>query len=66
VKLEQLTIQGFRVFNEPRTILFNDRLTLISAPNSYGKNTGSDVMECCCCRRHGCHNPLLCYRVQVA
>jgi hypothetical protein len=45
VKIKSLTIQGFRGFNEERTIDFNDRLTIIYAPNSYGKTSVSEAME---------------------
>jgi predicted ATP-binding protein involved in virulence len=40
-----LTIAGFRGFNSERTIYFNDRLTLISAPNSHGKTSISEALE---------------------
>jgi hypothetical protein len=45
VKIKSLTVQGFRGFNEERTIDFNDRLTLIYAPNSYGKTSISEAFE---------------------
>jgi len=45
VKIKDITIQGFRGFNEERTIDFHDRLTLIYAPNSYGKTSISEAFE---------------------
>jgi len=45
VKIKAVTIQGFRGFNEKRTIAFDDSLTLIYAPNSYGKTSISEAFE---------------------
>jgi len=45
VKIKNITIQGFRGFNEERTIDFHDCLTLIHAPNSYGKTSISEAFE---------------------
>lgn len=45
MKIKSISIQGFRGFNEERTIDFNDRLTLIYAPNSYGKTSISEALE---------------------
>jgi len=45
VKIKNITIQGFRGFNEERTIDLDDRLTLIYAPNSYGKTSISEAFE---------------------
>jgi len=45
VKIKNITIQGFRGFNEERNIDFHDRLTLIYAPNSYGKTSISESFE---------------------
>jgi hypothetical protein len=45
VKIKCLTIQGFRGFNEERTINVNDRLTIIYAPNSCGKTSVSEALE---------------------
>jgi len=45
VRIKNITIQGFRGFNEERTIDFHDRLTLIQAPNSYGKTSISEAFE---------------------
>lgn len=45
MKIKSITIQGFRGFNEERTIGFHDRLTLIYAPNSYGKTSISEAFE---------------------
>jgi hypothetical protein len=45
VKIKNITIQGFRGFNEVRNIDFHDRLTLIYAPNSYGKTSISEAFE---------------------
>lgn len=45
MKIKNITIQGFRGFNEERNIDFHDRLTLIYAPNSYGKTSISEALE---------------------
>ncbi len=45
MKIESLTIQGFRGFNEKQTIEFHEHLTLIYAPNSYGKTSISEALE---------------------
>lgn len=45
MKIKALTVQGFRGFNSLRSIDFNDRLTLIYAPNSYGKTSISESFE---------------------
>ena len=45
MKIKNITIQGFRGFNEERNIDFHDRLTLIYAPNSYGKTSISEAFE---------------------
>ena len=45
MKIKSITIQGFRGFNEERTIDFHDRLTLICAHNSYGKTSISESLE---------------------
>ena len=45
MKIKNITIQGFRGFNESRTIDFHERLTLIYAPNSYGKTSISEAFE---------------------
>lgn len=45
MKIKNITIQGFRGFNEERTIDLDDRLTLIYAPNSYGKTSISEAFE---------------------
>jgi len=45
VKIKSVIIQGFRGFNEERKIDFHDRLTLIYAPNSYGKTSISEAFE---------------------
>jgi hypothetical protein len=45
VKIKNLTIQGFRGFNEEQTIEFHEHLTLIYAPNSYGKTSISEALE---------------------
>ncbi|MCL5985600.1 MAG: AAA family ATPase, partial [Actinobacteria bacterium] len=42
---KSVTIQGFRGINEERTIDFHDELTLIYAPNSYGKTSISEALE---------------------
>src|ERR1700686_39839 len=45
MKLKEITLRGFRGFNEARTIPIHDRLTLISAPNSHGKTSISEGFE---------------------
>jgi DNA repair exonuclease SbcCD ATPase subunit len=45
VKIKSVTIKGFRGFNEERTIDFDECLTLIYAPNSYGKTSISEALE---------------------
>lgn len=45
MKLNRLTIQGFRGFSEERSVDFHHRLTLIYAPNSYGKTSISEALE---------------------
>ncbi len=45
MKIKNITIQGFRGFNERRTIDFHEWLTLIYAPNSYGKTSISEAFE---------------------
>lgn len=45
MKIKNITIQGFRGFNEQRNIEFHNSLTLIYAPNSYGKTSISEALE---------------------
>jgi hemerythrin len=46
MKIKNLSIQGFRGFNEIcDSIGFHERLTLISGPNSYGKTSMSEALE---------------------
>ena len=45
MKIKSLNVQGFRGFNDMQTIDFHDRLTLIYAPNSYGKTSISESFE---------------------
>jgi hypothetical protein len=45
VRIRSLTVRGFRGFNDERTIDFHDCLTLIHAPNSYGKTSISEALE---------------------
>ena len=45
MKLRRLKIAGFRGFNSERTIEFDERLTLLSAPNSYGKTSIAEALE---------------------
>lgn len=45
MKIKNITIQGFRGFNEKQSLDFHDRLTLISAPNSCGKTSISEALE---------------------
>jgi hypothetical protein len=45
MKIESVTIQGFRGFNEACPIHFHPSLTLIYGPNSYGKTSISEAFE---------------------
>ena len=45
MKIKSLTIKGFRGFNEEKILDFNERLTLMYAPNSYGKTSISESLE---------------------
>jgi recombinational DNA repair ATPase RecF len=45
MRLKRLSVAGFRGFNSPRTIEFDHRLTLISAPNSHGKTSITEALE---------------------
>jgi len=45
VKIKSITIQGFRGFNKKQTIDLHDQLTLLYAPNSYGKTSISEALE---------------------
>ena len=45
MKIKSITIQGFRGFNEKQTIELHDQLTLLYAPNSYGKTSISEALE---------------------
>jgi len=45
MKIKSMTAKGFRGFNVERSINFHDRLTLIYAPNSYGKTSISEALE---------------------
>lgn len=45
MRLERLSVAGFRGFNLERVIDFHDKLTLIAAPNSHGKTSISEALE---------------------
>jgi DNA repair exonuclease SbcCD ATPase subunit len=45
MKIDNISIQGFRGFNEKRVIHFHPLLTLIYAPNSYGKTSITEAAE---------------------
>jgi len=45
MRLKYLKVAGFRGFNLERTIHFHERLTLVSAPNSYGKTSITEALE---------------------
>ena len=45
MRLKYLTVAGLRGFNEERTFVFGERLTLVGAPNSYGKTSITEALE---------------------
>lgn len=45
MKISGISIHGFRGFNETREISLHNRLTLVSAANSYGKTSISEALE---------------------
>ncbi|MDO8469898.1 MAG: AAA family ATPase [bacterium] len=45
MQIKQLKVAGFRGFNEERVVDFDERLTVISAANSYGKTSISEAFE---------------------
>ena len=45
MRLRRLTVGGFRGFNATKTIEFNADITLIAAPNSYGKTSIIEALE---------------------
>jgi len=45
VKINDISIRGFRGFNEERPISFHPLLTLIYGPNSYGKTSITESLE---------------------
>jgi len=45
MKINNLTIRGFRGFNQEQTIGFNPTVNLIYAPNSYGKTSITEAIE---------------------
>jgi hypothetical protein len=45
VKINNISIQGFRGFNEEKVIDFHPLLTIIYAPNSYGKTSITEAAE---------------------
>jgi hypothetical protein len=45
VRIKSITILGFRGFNDEKEIQFDERLTLVSAVNSYGKTSISETFE---------------------
>jgi len=45
VKINNISIRGFRGFNEERVIVFHPLLTLIYAHNSYGKTSITEAVE---------------------
>lgn len=45
MKLDSLRIAGFRGFNSEREIRFHPNLTLLGAPNSYGKTSIAEALE---------------------
>lgn len=45
MRINSLKIAGFRGFNEERSLIFDSKLTVISAPNSHGKTSVSESLE---------------------
>jgi hypothetical protein len=45
MKINNLTIKGFRGFNDERTIVFHPKLTTIYGRNSYGKTSITEAVE---------------------
>ena len=45
MKIESVVIQGFRGFNQEKELSLHPSLTLIYAPNSYGKTSISEAVE---------------------
>lgn len=45
MKIKSISIYGFRGFNQEQSLLFHDELTLLYAPNSYGKTSISEALE---------------------
>lgn len=45
MKINSITIRGFRGFNEEKTIVAHPLLTLIYGPNSYGKTSITEAVE---------------------
>ena len=45
MRINSLSVKGFRGFNENRTLDFHKKLTLIYGPNSYGKTSISEAFE---------------------
>lgn len=45
MRLNSLTVAGFRGFNTEKTIDFHPQLTVIAAPNSHGKTSVSEALE---------------------
>lgn len=45
MKIKRVKIAGFRGFNKKQELLFDDKLTIIYGPNSYGKTSISEALE---------------------
>lgn len=45
MRIKSVTIEGFRGFNEQRTLHFHHSLTAVYAPNSYGKTSITEAFE---------------------
>jgi hypothetical protein len=45
MRLRRITLEGFRGFMDRRVVEFDDRLTLVYGPNSYGKTSISEGLE---------------------
>ena len=45
MKIDEITIRGFRGFNDERTLRFHPKLTIFYGPNSFGKSSLTEGIE---------------------